>query len=298
MIGIIRGTDPGAGVVIVGAHFDHLAPKRRGEDKIYNGADDNASGTAGMLAIARALVPMGAQLRSSVLFIAFNGEEAGLKGSRQFVRHPPVPLDSIRGLFNMDMISRGEENVIFIDGAEQSQDVIRVLRTANEEIGLDLRIDTHPDWLRRSDQWPFLRKGVQAVLFSVEDHEDYHEVTDHADRIIASLAAKVSKLVALAVLDLAGEERVGSPSPGEPPDTRRKPKSDDELPRPDRLTTYIPVAVVLVMALLFVGGNLLMSHMIGPHEEGATKAIAYESGMNSDPDPRASGSMFASTSWR
>lgn len=224
VIGIIRGTDPGAGVVMVGAHFDHLAPKRRGEDKIYNGADDNASGTAGMLAIARALVPMGDQLRSSVLFIAFNGEEAGLKGSRQFTRHPPVPLDSIRGLFNMDMISRGEENVIFIDGAEQSQDVIRVLRTANEEIGLDLRIDTHPDWLRRSDQWPFLRKGVQAVLFSVEDHEDYHEVTDHADRIIASLAAKVSRLVALAVLDLAGEEGVGSPSPGEPPGHEKETK--------------------------------------------------------------------------
>ena len=213
VIGIIRGTDPAAGVVIVGAHYDHLPPKRRGDDKIYNGADDNASGTVGMIAIARALVPLKSKLKSSVMLIGFTGEEAGLKGSKYFVKNTPVPLDSIRGLFNLDMISRGEENVIFIDGAREAPDVIRVLRKANEKVGLDLRVDEHPDWLTRSDQWPFLRRGVQAVLFSVEDHEDYHRVTDHADRIIASLAARVSQLVAIAVLDLASEKKVGSPSP-------------------------------------------------------------------------------------
>jgi len=216
VIGLIKGTDPEAGVVIVGAHYDHLPPKRRGEDRIYNGADDNASGTVGMLAIARALVPLRDSLRSSVMFIAFTGEEAGLKGSKHFARKPTVPLERIRGLFNMDMISRGGENLIFIDGAAQSPDLIRALREANRSVGLELRVDTHPDWLSRSDQWPFLRRDVQAVLFSVEDHEDYHEVTDHADRIIPTLAAKVSRLVAIAVLDLAGEERVGSPTPEEP----------------------------------------------------------------------------------
>jgi hypothetical protein len=69
-------------------------------------------------------------------------------------------------------------------------------------------VDTHPDWLQRSDQWPFLRKNVEAVLFSVEDHEDYHAVSDHADRILAPLAAKVARLVALATLDLAGKNPV------------------------------------------------------------------------------------------
>lgn len=105
-------------------------------------------------------------------------------------------------------------------------DVIRVLREANKEIGLELRVDTHPDWLDRSDQWPFLRKGVQAVLFSVEDHEDYHQVTDHADRIIASLAARVSQLVAIAVLDLAGEKRVGSPPPTSGTDPEKEPVAE------------------------------------------------------------------------
>jgi len=215
VIGLIPGNKKGAGVIVLTAHYDHLPPRRRGEDKIFNGADDNASGTAGILAVARALVPLQAKLQSSVLFIAFTGEEAGLKGAKYFVRNPTVPLNSIKGLINLDMISRGEENVIFIDGAKESPDLIKVLRAANEQIGLDLQVDQYPDWLTRSDQWPFLQKGVQAVLFSVEDHEDYHEVTDHADRIIAPLAARVSQLIAIAVLDLAGQKRVGSEAPQE-----------------------------------------------------------------------------------
>lgn len=219
VVGLLRGTDPAAGYVMVGAHYDHLAPRRRGEDTIYNGADDNASGTAGVIAVARALVPLRKDLRASVLFIAFTGEEAGFKGSKHFTRRPPVPLESIRGLFNMDMISRGEEDLIFIDGAKQSPDLIRVLTSANEQVGLRMRVDTHPDWLSRSDQWPFLRKDVQAVLFSVEDHEDYHQVSDHADRIIAPLAARVARLVALATLELAGEApQLEEPVPSAPPE--------------------------------------------------------------------------------
>lgn len=214
VVGMIRGTDPDAGYLMVGAHYDHLPPRRRGEDTIYNGADDNASGVAGMLAVARSLVPLKHSMRASVVFIAFTGEEAGLKGSRHFTANSPVPLDSVRGLFNMDMISRGEEDLIFIDGAKQSPNLIKALKKANQEVGLRLKVDTHPDWLRRSDQWPFLSKNVEAVLFSVEDHEDYHEVSDHADRILAPLAAKVARLVALATLDLAGKNPVSTSQEG------------------------------------------------------------------------------------
>lgn len=214
VVGMIRGSDPEAGYLLVGAHYDHLPPRRRGKDTIYNGADDNASGVAGMLAVARSLAPLKDSLRASVVFIAFTGEEAGLKGSRHFAANAPVPLDSVRGLFNMDMISRGEEDLIFIDGAKQSPNLIRALKEANKAVGLRLEVDTHPDWLQRSDQWPFLRKNVEAVLFSVEDHEDYHQVSDHADRILAPLAAKVARLVALATLDLAGKKPVSTPEKG------------------------------------------------------------------------------------
>ena len=212
VVGIVRGKNPDAGYVILGAHYDHLPPRRRGEDKIYNGADDNASGTAAILAIGKSLVALKDSLESSVVLVAFTGEEAGLKGSRHFVDHSPIDLKKVRGLFNLDMISRGAKNTIFIDGAKGAPTLIKALKKANDSIGLTLRVDEHPDWLSRSDQWPFITKGVPAVLFSVEDHEDYHQVTDHADRIMADLARNVARLIALATLDLAGAE--GVPSPG------------------------------------------------------------------------------------
>jgi len=195
----------GDGFVIVSAHYDHLAPARSGEDRIHNGADDNASGVAGMIEIAAALCAMPAPPPLTVLFVAFTGEEAGLRGSRFLSVNSPIDLKKVRGMFNMDMISRGEKNTICIDGVKLAPQMGRALERANASIDLNLVIDTHPDWLPRSDQGPFLRLGVPAVLFSVEDHEDYHRVTDHADRIIASLAQNVARLVCIAVVEIAAE---------------------------------------------------------------------------------------------
>ena len=90
VVGMITGTDPEAGIIAIGAHYDHLPPRRRGEDKIFNGADDNASGTSGLIEIGRALVPLKSRLKASVLLIAFTGEEAGLKGSRHFVQEMKI----------------------------------------------------------------------------------------------------------------------------------------------------------------------------------------------------------------
>jgi Zn-dependent M28 family amino/carboxypeptidase len=196
----------GTGYIIVSAHYDHMRPRRSGDDKIYNGADDNASGIAGMLAVARAMKACSAAGQGpacTVIFIAFNGEEAGLLGSMAYAKSPTVPLAEIRGVFNMDMISRGPVRQIYIDGGEIGAPVTAALRSANEAIGLKLRTDEHPDWLDRSDQGPFLAKKVPAVLFSVEDHEDYHQVTDEVAKIDASLAAEVAQLVALAAIDMS-----------------------------------------------------------------------------------------------
>ena len=228
VIGVIHGTDPSAGYYLLGAHYDHLPPKRRGKDRIFNGADDNASGTAALIEIARALVPLKERLRASVVFIAFTGEEAGLKGSKFFVKHPTVPLKSMRGLFNMDMISRGESDLIFIDGAKRSPELIGALKNANAEIGLRLAIDTHPDWLPRSDQWPFLRKRIPAVLFSVEDHEDYHTVNDHAELVLAPLAAKVARLVAMASFELATGKETDPKSPNAVPSVPDTPDDQED----------------------------------------------------------------------
>ena len=237
VVGLIRGTDPEAGIVAVGAHYDHLPPRRRGEDTIFNGADDNASGTSGLIEIGRSLVPLKERMRASVLLIAFTGEEAGLVGSKHFVEEMTIKPEEFIGLFNLDMISRGEEDVIFIEGGKSAPKLMEALRRANRS-ELRLMVDKHPDWLPRSDQWPFIQKGIPAVLFSVEDHEDYHKVTDHADKIIASLAARVSQMIALAVLDLASQKKVGSipvgePDPAQDTDTPNAPQTKPEPKEPD-----------------------------------------------------------------
>jgi Zn-dependent M28 family amino/carboxypeptidase len=194
----------GDGYVLLTAHYDHLKPRMRGEDKIYNGADDNASGTAALIAIAQAIASQQESLPASIVFVAFTGEEAGFIGSEHFVQNPPFPLSNIRALINLDMISRGEPNTIFLEGAPDAPKIALAIHKANKQIGLTIIRDAHPDWLQRSDQAPFLDHGVPCVFLSVEDHEDYHRVTDHADRIIPELAAKTAQLAFLAAVDLAG----------------------------------------------------------------------------------------------
>ena len=189
--------------VVLTAHYDHLKPRRSGTDTIYNGADDNASGTAALIAIANALSLLQTPLPSSIILIAFTGEEAGFVGSKHFANNSPIPLQSIRGLINLDMISRGDPNTIFLEGTPDAPRINMAIVRANKQIGLHIIRNKHPDWLYRSDQAPFLEKNVPCVFLSVEDHEDYHQVTDHTEKIIPELAAKTAQLVFLAAIDLA-----------------------------------------------------------------------------------------------
>lgn len=194
----------GEDYVLLTAHYDHLKSRKHGIDKIYNGADDNASGTAALIAIAQATASLQEQLDASIVVVAFTGEEAGFVGSEFFAANPPFPLRNIRGLINLDMISRGESNTIFLEGAPDAPQISLAINKANTQIGLTIVRDAYPDWLDRSDQAPFLDRGVPCVFFSVEDHEDYHQVTDHADKILSGLAAKTAQLVFLTAVDLAG----------------------------------------------------------------------------------------------
>ena len=193
----------GDSFVVITAHYDHLKPRRSGIDRIYNGADDNASGTAALIAIAQALSKVKTPLQSSIVLIAFTGEEAGLVGSKHFASNSPFPLSKIKGLINLDMISRGEPNTIFLEGAPDAPRINMAIVRANKQIGLNIVRNEHPDWLYRSDQAPFLEKGVPAVFLSVEDHEDYHRVTDHVEKIIPELATKTTQLTFLTAIDLA-----------------------------------------------------------------------------------------------
>jgi Zn-dependent M28 family amino/carboxypeptidase len=195
----------GTQYILITAHYDHLQPRTSGKDKIYNGADDNASGTAALLAIAKALCSLPAPLDASIVLIAFTGEEAGLVGSEHFANHGPIQPQSIRGLFNLDMISRGEPNTIFLEGTPDAPRLSLAIHRANKQVGLNIVCDKHPDWMYRSDQAPFLELGVPCVFFSVEDHEDYHRVSDHVEKIDIDLATKTAKLTFLAAVDLASD---------------------------------------------------------------------------------------------
>ncbi len=189
--------------ILITAHFDHLGiDEERAEDaevdRIYNGADDNASGVAGMLAIARATRDL--ELPVTLVFVAFSAEEVGLRGARHMAGSPPFDTRDVLAMLNMDMISRGEPDLIFVVGSQNSGGLRAALIEARDAIDANLRIefDKHADWLYRSDQGPFVRRGVPAVLLSVEDHEDYHQPSDHAEKTMPGLAARTSRLVLMA----------------------------------------------------------------------------------------------------
>jgi len=199
--GMWKGTNNS--YVLLIAHYDHLRPRKTGVDKIYNGADDNASGTAGLIAIAEALGQLQSPLASSIVLLASTGEEAGFVGAIHFIESAPIQLQDIKAVINLDMISRGDPNTIFLEGSPDAPRISNAISVANKSVGLTIIRDKHPDWLRRGDQWPFLQQGVPAVFLSVEDHADYHRVSDEADKILPELAAKTARLAFLAACELA-----------------------------------------------------------------------------------------------
>ncbi len=213
--------------VIVSAHFDH-----NGADgtQIFNGADDNGSGTVALLEIADAYAlaaQQGRRPRRSVLFAAWNSEERGLLGAWAYTEQPLAPLSTIAAVLNMDMIGRNEEiqvgggprfagfdvqtaesnaNTVNVMGFTRAPDLSAAMDRANAGIGLDLlrRYDNNSSNLvRRSDQWPFLQRGVPALGFMTGLHPDYHTVYDRPEKINYVKMEKIARLIHQASWDLA-----------------------------------------------------------------------------------------------
>lgn len=209
-VALLRGRDPAlaAEYVAVVAHLDHIGVTRRavGTDSIYNGADDNASGVAGVLALARAFVKLTPRPRRSVLFIVTSGEEEGLVGSRWFVDHPTVPMDSIVALVNLDMISRNRPDSVFLNGWGKSSlsDLVRRLSDEHPELHLAVGpdVEDRPVTPADSDHWPFQHRGVPYAFFYTGEHADYHRVGDEPARTDADKAARVSRLAFYTVLEI------------------------------------------------------------------------------------------------
>jgi hypothetical protein len=183
VLAFLRGARTPDRVIIVSAHYDHVGV-RNGE--IFNGADDNASGTAAVLALAahfKAHPPA-----HSILFAFFDAEEMGLLGARAFVASPPVPLERIGANVNLDMVSRSDRGELWAAGAGHYPQLRPLLEAVvpGAPVALRLGHDSgagREDWTNLSDQGAFHAVGIPVVLFSVEDHADYHKPTDDAERI-------------------------------------------------------------------------------------------------------------------
>lgn len=183
VLGMVQGTRTPDRVIVVSAHFDHLGV-RNGE--IYNGADDNASGTAAVLALAAHF--QANPTPSTLVFALWDAEEVGLLGARAFVAAPPIPLTRIALNVNLDMVSRNDKSELYAAGASHYPQLRPILEGLVPDALITLRLghDTgggQDDWTSQSDHGAFHAAKIPFVYFGVEDHPDYHKPTDTADRI-------------------------------------------------------------------------------------------------------------------
>lgn len=207
VIGILPGEGPLANqAIVIGAHYDHLgrgdsnslAP---GSGEIHNGADDNASGVAAMLEIARQLATREKKLPRTVVFIAFTGEERGLLGSAQYVRDPVVPLDDTIAMLNLDMVGRLRDDKLVVYGVGTAGQWESLLNGLNEKYAF--KLTRHPEGFGPSDQSSFYAKKIPVLHFFTGTHADYHKPSDDADKINVEGMRRIADMVAEAAVQLA-----------------------------------------------------------------------------------------------
>ncbi len=206
VLGFLPGNDPAlAGeYVLIGAHMDHLGRGersnsmggRRARGQVHNGADANASGTAGVVAAARLLGARAGELRRGVVFATWSGEEWGLLGSRHYVEHPALPLEDLVAVLNMDMIGRSQDGYLAIEGTGSSAGFGRLVLEAHDALGLrfDLHLAERPS--SNSDQWPFFERDIPVLAFFTGLHDDYHKPSDDAPLVNVEAGAQISSLAA------------------------------------------------------------------------------------------------------
>jgi len=173
-------------VIVITAHYDHLEMIRGaapGTDSIFNGADDNASGVGALLALMGYYKTH--QPEHTLIFAALDGEEEGLQGAKAFVKQPPVPLSKIVLNINMDMVSRNDKNELYVCGLTQFPALRKYVEGAIAKEGPVKLISGHDkpeegsgNWLNQSDHYEFYKVKIPALYFGVEDHPDYHKVSD------------------------------------------------------------------------------------------------------------------------
>jgi acetylornithine deacetylase/succinyl-diaminopimelate desuccinylase-like protein len=203
--GLLKGSGPE--LVVIGAHFDHLGLGGPGSGSlkpdtsaVHHGADDNASGTAGLLELAQYFSSQKETHRRSILFLAFTGEEMGLLGSAYYVGHPEMPLEATAAMINLDMIGRMKDSTVIVEGVGTAAEFEKILRDADADSSFHLKLKA--GGFGPSDHASFTGKKVPVLFFFTNLHEDYHRPSDTWDKIhyseeqrLLAYVAKVAKAV-------------------------------------------------------------------------------------------------------
>jgi len=195
--------------LVIGAHYDHLGfggpnsgSRMPDTNAIHNGADDNASGTAMVMELAKKLGSQSAKLKRSIIFVAFSGEEMGLLGSKYFVNNPPVELKKIKAMFNFDMVGRfdKEKNSISISGTGTSAEGDSILKVF--EKGLPFMVTHSPDGYGPSDHASFYSSNIPVFFFTTGVHMDYHTPFDDAGKCDYPDEKKIGDFSASVIADI------------------------------------------------------------------------------------------------
>lgn len=209
VIGVIRGRGEASRYLAITAHYDHLGVRN---GQVFNGADDNASGVAALLAVAARLSADKPQ--HAILFAALDAEEGGLHGARALVGAPPVPREAIVLNVNLDMVARDVNNVLFASGTSHYPFLKPYLEdVARPPVVLRFGHDTPPppgtkpgtgqdDWTRDSDHFPFHEAGIPFIYFGVEDEEQHHKATDDAATVTKEFFVAAADTILAAVRKL------------------------------------------------------------------------------------------------
>ena len=191
VLGVVRGDGSTDEIIIIGAHMDHLGLGGEGsgslrpdEEAIHNGADDNASGTAGLLEMAEKIAVNSEQLKRDVLFIAFDAEEKGLLGSKYFVDNPNINLENVSAMINMDMVGRLKDSSLTVGGTGTSP-MFEPLLDSLQNIH-NLNISYSKEGFGPSDHSSFYIKDIPVLFFFTGTHEDYHKPSDDWEKINAT----------------------------------------------------------------------------------------------------------------
>lgn len=215
VMGIVRGSELPDEFVVVGGHYDHIGYSRgtksknsQAIDTIYNGADDNASGTTGLIMLAEAFAKSPVKPKRSVVFLAFSGEEKGLLGSKAFVEYSPIALGKVTAMINLDMIGRNNPDSLSIGGKSRCPEFSAINEDENSKLPKPFILAYDIEhFFFRSDQASFANKKIPVLFYFTKEHADYHGLGDEPNKIDYDKLTRITTLCARTLWRVANLEK-------------------------------------------------------------------------------------------